>query len=77
MRVEQHGLEIARRHFGTRCVSRLEKRGIVVQGLHNRLKAQSLDAQVQYLVNDNGVERIWSATDVIAASYSVAPLRLS
>lgn len=67
--------QLARRHFGTRCVARLERRGIEVRGLYIRQHA-TLDAQTQYLVNDNGVERLWTATDIIAASYA-SPQRRS
>lgn len=68
--------QLARRHFGTRCVSRLERRGIEVRRLHAHTTNVTLDAQTQYIVSDNGVERLWTATDIIAASYT-APQRRS
>lgn len=68
--MENSASDIARRHFGTRCVARLERRGIQVKGLATRWKALHLDSQTQYLVCDNGVDRIWTATDIIAASYA-------
>jgi hypothetical protein len=62
--------QIAIRHFGSKAVKALGKKGIVIVGLTSIPDPSGgfIDSETGYSVSDNGTHRIWSFLEVTRAA---------